>query len=852
MDFSAKIGGEPVTTPTRWARVIDGADWQLSLGELAKSYYSCAYVWWRRTGLDAPEAAAATVAAFTSWLTRARPQRSDPGAERMREWMPRRLAALAAQGLAIPDFAGIEIDEDWAEARYAIEPDGDPDAIFQRRWALTVLEFAVNTLRTEYAARGEEKLFPELLPFAGFEVSGDNRYAVAAGRLGWTSGAVRKAVYEFRKRQRELLLAFAADTVADRDNAESEITALLCACDAVGPEAGVAPLPSGIRGVRPDEVFARAMQSVNMTAGQAGWEPPTVEEAARLFAQYEIVAILGRGGMGAVYKGRQPALDRWVAIKLLPLEVSSDAVFVDRFRREALAMARLEHPNIIAVHDFGTSPEGHLFIVMEFVDGANLDQMIHGPGLDPAQALNIITAVCDALAYAHENGVVHRDIKPANVLVSVKGRVKVADFGLARLADASAQFGHTSTGAILGTPDYMAPEQTRGMNVDHRADIYSLGVMLYEMLCREIPRGVFDPPSARAGVDARIDQVVVKAMQQQPDRRFQSATEMKTAVGELQAPAPKPIRSKGRLVAGAATVAVLATAGWIILSGGKASTDGQMEGIRGGQALASPLNGPSPVTAPPPPPFENTLGMKFVRVPIKGGPTDGRSLYFCMWVTRVQDYEVFVRETKNVWPMPEFKQGPTHPAINVSWEDARRFCAWLTQRERAVGRIAADQAYRLPSDQEWSCAVGLAGLEDASDPPIEKGRHNRTLFPWGTGWPPPAFTANYASEELKPLLTIGSFRGIKTVNAGYHDGYPATSPVGSYAPNQFGLFDMGGNVWQWCEDWHGPDQKGRVLRGASWDTYGPTFAVSSFRFRLSQTDRFHINGFRCVLGASIE
>src|SRR4030095_11518627 len=165
------------------------------------------------------------------------------------------------------------------------------------------------------------------------------------------------------------------------------------------------------------------MQSVRMTGGTGAWQPPTVEEAARLFPEYQLLSLLRRGGTGAVYKARQIELDRFVAIKLLPLEVSVDRDFADRFRREARAMARLSHPNIIAVHDFGTTSEGHLFFAMEFVEGANLHQMIHGPGISPAQALEIIGSVCDALAYAHSEGVVHRDIKPANVMVSLKGHV---------------------------------------------------------------------------------------------------------------------------------------------------------------------------------------------------------------------------------------------------------------------------------------------------------------------------------------------------------------------------------------------------------------------------------------------
>jgi serine/threonine protein kinase len=303
-------------------------------------------------------------------------------------------------------------------------------------------------------------------------------------------------------------------------------------------------------GVSPDELFARGMQSVRMTGGGSmqSWEPPTVEEAARLFPNYQVVDVLGRGGMGAVYKAIQKALDRVVAIKLLPLEISIDRDFADRFVREARTMAKLNHPNIVSVFDFGTTTEGHLYFVMEFVEGTTLHHLIKSTGLKPVQALELIVNVCEALQYAHGEGVVHRDIKPANVLVDTKGRVKVADFGLARVdAPTSEQWGQTMTGMVLGTPDYMAPEQKSGSRVDHRADIYSLGVMLYEMLCGQVPQGIFDPPSQRVTVDERIDQVVIRAMQQEPDRRYANTGEMKTEVENIrQTPLPKPVGANGK------------------------------------------------------------------------------------------------------------------------------------------------------------------------------------------------------------------------------------------------------------------------------------------------------------------
>ena len=321
-------------------------------------------------------------------------------------------------------------------------------------------------------------------------------------------------------------------------------------------------LPSILGGMSPDELFARGMQSVRMTGGGSlqSWEPPTIAEAARLFPNYQVTEMIGRGGMGVVYKGKQTSLDRVVAIKLLPLEVSIDRDFGERFVREARTMAKMNHPNIVSVFDFGHTTEGHLYFVMEFVEGTTLHHLIKAVGLKPVQSLELIVGVCEALQYAHSEGVIHRDIKPANILVDTKGRVKVTDFGLARMDTAKTpeQWGQTMTGMVLGTPDYMSPEQKKGIRVDHRADIYSLGVMLYEMLCGEIPAGVFDPPSQRVDVDERIDQVVIRAMQQEPNRRYASTAEMKTAVENIRnTPFPQKPPGTTAILGSPATAAAL-------------------------------------------------------------------------------------------------------------------------------------------------------------------------------------------------------------------------------------------------------------------------------------------------------
>jgi predicted Ser/Thr protein kinase len=261
------------------------------------------------------------------------------------------------------------------------------------------------------------------------------------------------------------------------------------------------------------------------------FEAPPIEELAKLFPQLQILSLLGAGGMGAVYKARQPALDRFVALKILPSQNASGANFQERFNREARALARLSHPNIVAVFEFGETG-GLRFFVMEFVDGTNLRQLERAGRLSSREALQIIPQICDALQYAHDEGVVHRDIKPENVLVDRRGRVKIADFGLAKILGRDAEaLRLTVEGQVMGTPHYMAPEQVeKPMAVDHRADIYSLGVVFYEMLTGDLPLGKFSPPSKKVQVDVRLDEVVLRALENDPARRYQHASEVKSRV----------------------------------------------------------------------------------------------------------------------------------------------------------------------------------------------------------------------------------------------------------------------------------------------------------------------------------
>ena len=263
-------------------------------------------------------------------------------------------------------------------------------------------------------------------------------------------------------------------------------------------------------------------------------EIPSLERVAAAFPQLEILELLGRGGMGFVFKARQPKLDRFVALKLLPDKLARDPHFAERFSREARMLARLNHPGIVSIFDFGQSG-GFCFLLMEYVDGVNLRQAMQAGKFSPAAALAVVPKICEALQYAHEQGVLHRDIKPANILLDGKGRVKIADFGIAKLVgDEKPDFNLTVTGATLGTPHYMAPEQLETpATVDHRADIYSLGVVFYEMLTGELPIGRFSPPSQRTPVDPRVDEVVMRTLEREREKRYQSADEVKTNVEHL-------------------------------------------------------------------------------------------------------------------------------------------------------------------------------------------------------------------------------------------------------------------------------------------------------------------------------
>ena len=289
-------------------------------------------------------------------------------------------------------------------------------------------------------------------------------------------------------------------------------------------------------GICPRCLIGHAFQAnVNTpTLDASGSNYPHADELVGRFPNLEILHLVGHGGMGAVYLARQTTLDRMVALKVLSPRLGADPQFTERFTREAKTLAKLSHPNIVTVFDYGIADDIN-YLVMEYVDGINLRDAIRAGNLTAEESLGIIPQICDALQYAHNQGVIHRDIKPENILLDGQGRVKIADFGLAKLLEPEHNaFALTGTEQVLGTRNYMAPEQIEHPDtVDHRADIYSLGVVFYELLTGELPIGRFAAPSEKARVSHGLDDVVMRTLEKEPARRFQQASEVRTAVESL-------------------------------------------------------------------------------------------------------------------------------------------------------------------------------------------------------------------------------------------------------------------------------------------------------------------------------
>jgi len=260
---------------------------------------------------------------------------------------------------------------------------------------------------------------------------------------------------------------------------------------------------------------------------QPPFDVPSVDEMAELLPQYSFEKLAAFGGMGAVYKARQQSLDRLVAIKILPPEFGTEQDFAERFKSEARAMAKLNHTNIVGVYDFGVTSGGHLYLVMEWVQGHTLHEIIQQGSLPTRKTASLAMQLCDALAYAHSHKILHRDIKPGNIMINLENQVKVADFGLARPITGEAEENP------YGTPDYAAPEILNRSAVDQRADIFAAGIVLYEMLTGRVPKSPRRSVTEFAPVSPRWDEVIDKAIHPDPAKRFQDARELRDHISML-------------------------------------------------------------------------------------------------------------------------------------------------------------------------------------------------------------------------------------------------------------------------------------------------------------------------------
>ena len=639
-----------------------------------------------------------------------------------------------------------------------------------------------------------------------------------------------------------------------------------------------------------------------------------------LFHRFRLDGILGRGGMGVVWLATDQQLSEPVALKVLPDAVRFDPAAMEALKEETRKSRRLTHRNIVRVHDFICDAR-YAAISMEWIDGSTLSVLrLKRPRtiLEPEELGPMIRQVCDALGYAHESvQLVHRDLKPSNIFLGRGGEVKVTDFGICAGISATDGSDPESHAPASGTLVYISPQQARGEPPSIADDVYALGATVYEALTGKPPfyRGdIFAqvceavPPSIRArraelgvrspvAISPDLETVVAACLEKDPANRPRSVREVAAVFGPVKQAEPpqnvrtvtiQPARSLNSNQWAEPPVAVPLNKkdpvavesgsgrkglGWLLplllvalIAGGAAVWWWWQFGqprveVRQSQPPQQPLlteseqpKGSARATREEP--LVNSLGMKFVPVP-------GTTVLFSIWDTRRQDFEVFAKEsgfgepggvrvfaynpeTKSwrwkdaggTWKNPGYEQTADHPVVGISWEDAKAFCRWLTGKEHAQGVIQPDEEYRLPTSEEWTIACG------------------EELYPWGSAWPPPPNTGNFRGEETKLTSSL----------KGYRDPYPRTGPVGSYAANAAGLFDMGGNVLQWCEDWYrsemndsmtrekypglksdGGGERYRVLRGSSWLTVDPERLRSLFcdpglpRVRLAEY------GFRCVL-----
>lgn len=611
--------------------------------------------------------------------------------------------------------------------------------------------------------------------------------------------------------------------------------------------------------------------------------------------KYPIASILGQGGMGVVYKGYDLMIERYVAVKTIRNEVLGDKEIQLRFIREAKIAGRLQHPNIVSVYEYGED-NGQIFIAMEYVDGRPLSTyMKEGYSFDINWVCNIMTKILSALDYAHSMNITHRDIKPANILITGSDEVKIVDFGIARLESSTL----TRVGVVLGTPNYMSPEQILGESIDHRADLFSVGLLLYELLTHEKAFGggvdqstmyqivnvdAPQPTQVNPSIPKGFDTVLFKALQKQKNKRFQSGKEFIAAI--YQAKKSRPFRKYGKVLAGV----YLVVTGVVISYQWWGDFDQLIKYYRKERMNQNTVTDQAEIKVPAPPTVDESIVLPDIKLPVIQFH-QGEIIQDCSECPELV-----------VIPPGQFRQGsPDSETGHFSNESPLRTVSINYPFVAGKTEVTRGEFAQYIADIDNNNLTGCWVYEgtwikqmafDWSNPGYEQNdQHPVTCVSWLDAQAYIQWLSQKTGQSYR-LLTASEWEYIARVNdnnSRYWKGNPDlacqfsntadrtaeqafpgwivydcqdqsiyTAEVGSFKANAFGFYDLLGNVFEWVEDcWHSNYQRApvdgsawvqgqcdqRVLRGGSWFSQ-PKYVRFAFRNRFYASYRSNSFGFR--------